>query len=280
MIGLQALPLWQICSHPSDVNTCEPALRNLLTVLSCKFHLDSNHSPGNISKYLAIPLKQSETPSKQVHLSSGTSFVRNQPPTFVKSPEAVIAIAGVLHNEHGFFNGRHSELCTRRTQYGGSQQAQRVHPQGRHPECHQTVRPPMQPLTSSSYPSPRETCLQHLLTLLVFLQPTIRINDPHALPDTWNLRIPRRRRQPHALDRHRHRPNRNPLLRPHAQALLLLPSKLPLFAAYRSLQDAHLPPQHRLQRPDLSGHPERQVECRVQRAERLVEFTESVGGAE
>jgi hypothetical protein len=133
-------------------------------------------------------------------------------------------------------------------------------------------------LVLSPEPQGKPTC-NILLTLLVFLQPTIRTNDPHALPDAWNLRIPRRRRQPHALDRHHRRPNRNPLLRPHAQALLLLPSKLPLLAAHRPLQNAHLPPQHRLQRPDLSGHPKRQVECRIQRAERFVEPTESAGGA-
>ena len=111
-------------------------------------------------------------------------------------------------------------------------------------------------------------------------QPTVRIDDSHAFTHPRHLRLPRCRRQSHALDRHHHWPHGNALFGSHPQALVLIPAKLPLLATHRPLQDTHLPSQHRLQRPHLSGHPERQVECSLQRAERVTEPPESAGGAE
>jgi hypothetical protein len=75
MIGSQAFTALADLQSPERRKHLGTRLRNLLTVLSCKFHLDSNFSQATLPSNLTITSKQSETPSKQVHLSSGTSFV-------------------------------------------------------------------------------------------------------------------------------------------------------------------------------------------------------------
>jgi len=85
------------------------------------------------------------------------------------------------------------------------------------------------------------------------LQPPKRTHGPNAPPDAGHLRLPLGREHV-AVDRHHRRALVHPLRIARPKTHLRLPGRLPLCAANRALQDAHLPPQRRLLGPHLPGY--------------------------
>ena len=111
------------------------------------------------------------------------------------------------------------------------------------------------------------------------MKTTGRTHAADALAVAGHLGLPRRRRKPARLDGNDHRPRRDAVRRAAAEAVVCLPAELPVRAADGAVQDAHLPSQRGLCRPHLFGYPQGSVECRVQRAECVVEFAEFTGRA-
>jgi hypothetical protein len=168
MIGSEALTALADLQSPERRKHLGSRLRNLLKVVV----------PASSIWIATFPRQHQQVPdnhfkairgSIQAGLSVFGSVLCPQPATYiVKFARSGHCHYRALYNEHGFFNGRHPELCTRCTQYGGSQQAQHIHPQGGHPECHQTVRP--WPLTPCPFTRVQgKPACNILLTLLVFL---------------------------------------------------------------------------------------------------------------
>lgn len=109
-------------------------------------------------------------------------------------------------------------------------------------------------------------------------QPPNRAHDPHDVVHTRHIRLPQRR-QPARVDRDDRRTRRHALRGAHLQAVLRLPSHISVYGAHGAVQDADLPPKHRLLRTYLFGYLEGEVERDLQRAERAAELAEFAGGA-
>ncbi len=110
---------------------------------------------------------------------------------------------------------------------------------------------------SSSSSSPDHSSSSHIISANITdftLQPSNRVDATDALCHSRHLCVPGHSLRPSCLDRHHRWPRRDSIRIPLPQALICLPSQLPVRTSNRSVQNAHIPSQCRLLRSDMPRH--------------------------